>query len=103
MCTGPTKTAVVTSTIGIDIDKNNLARRHRVPARSTLRIFKWGRGSGSKAPGPILRVAFGEIGHLISTSVDSTQLLASLRVLRWDIQARTLCAPRLACFWRSLR
>jgi hypothetical protein len=30
MCTGPTKTAVVTSTIGIDIEKNNPARRHRV-------------------------------------------------------------------------
>jgi hypothetical protein len=34
MRSGLTKTAVRTSTIGTDIDKNNLARRHRVAAES---------------------------------------------------------------------
>ena len=32
MCSGSTKTAVVTSPIGIDIGKNHLARRHRAAA-----------------------------------------------------------------------
>ena len=32
MRNGPTKTAVITSTIDIDIGKNDLARRHRAAA-----------------------------------------------------------------------